>query len=144
MSYEYALRLPTSRELFGSGDDIERGNSNLKPESSNNVNISVTANAVDLTDHRLTIDAAFQYREIKDYIRRTTNNDSGRASSQNDGRVRNLGTDLSIRYTFKDAFFVGGNFSYGTAVGFMIALINFGMVYLANMVSRKVADYSLW
>lgn len=39
---------------------------------------------------------------------------------------------------------VGGNFSYGTAVGFMIALINFGMVYLANMVSRKVADYSLW
>lgn len=112
MSYEYALRLPTSRELFGSGDDIERGNSNLKPESSNNVNISVTANAVDLTDHRLTIDAAFQYREIKDYIRRTTNNDSGRASSQNDGRVRNLGTDLSIRYTFKDAFFVGGNFSY--------------------------------
>jgi outer membrane receptor protein involved in Fe transport len=23
-----------------------------------------------------------------------------------------LGTDLSIRYTFKDAFFVGGNFSY--------------------------------
>lgn len=112
LSYEYALRLPTSRELFGSGDDIERGNSNLKPESSNNVNISVTANAVDLTDHRLTIDAAFQYREIKDYIRRTTNNDSGRASSQNDGRVRNLGTDLSIRYTFKDAFFVGGNFSY--------------------------------
>mgnify|MGYP000223029936 FL=1 len=50
LSYEYALRLPTSRELFGSGDDIERGNSNLKPESSNNVNISVTANAVDLTD----------------------------------------------------------------------------------------------
>lgn len=39
---------------------------------------------------------------------------------------------------------VGGNFSYGTAVGFMIALINFGMVYLANRVCRKVADYSLW
>ena len=39
---------------------------------------------------------------------------------------------------------MGGNFSYGTAVGFMISLINFGMVYLANMVSRKVADYSLW
>lgn len=24
LSYEYALRLPTSRELFGTGDDIER------------------------------------------------------------------------------------------------------------------------
>ena len=59
LSYEYALRLPTSRELFGSGDDIERRQLQSEPESSNNVNISVTANAVDLTDHRLTIDAAF-------------------------------------------------------------------------------------
>lgn len=112
LSYEYALRLPTSRELFGSGDDIERGNSNLKPESSNNVNFSVTANPVDRADHRLTVDAAFQYREIENYIRRTTNSDNGRATSQNDGGVRNLGTDLGIRYTFRNFFFIGGNFSY--------------------------------
>ena len=112
LSYEYALRLPTSRELFGSGDDIERGNSDLKPESSNNINVSVTTTPIDMNGHRLTVDAAFQYREINDYIRRTTNNDSGRASSQNDGRVRNLGTDWGIRYTWKDIFFIGGNFSY--------------------------------
>ena len=112
LSYEYALRLPTSRELFGSGDDIERGNSDLKPESSNNINVSVTTTPIDMNGHRLTVDAAFQYREINDYIRRTTKNDSGRASSQNDGRVRNLGTDWGIRYTWKDIFFIGGNFSY--------------------------------
>ena len=112
LSYEYALRLPTSRELFCSGDDIERGNSDLKPESSNNINVSVTTTPIDMNGHRLTVDAAFQYREINDYIRRTTNNDSGRASSQNDGRVRNLGTDWGIRYTWKDIFFIGGNFSY--------------------------------
>ena len=112
LSYEYALRLPTSRELFGSGDDIERGNSDLKPESSNNINVSVTTTPIDMNGHRLTVDAAFQYREINDYIRRTTTNDSGRASSQNDGRVRNLGTDWGIRYTWKDIFFIGGNFSY--------------------------------
>lgn len=112
LSYEYALRLPTSRELFGSGDDIERGNSDLKPESSNNINVSVTTTPIDMNGHRLTVDAAFQYREINDYSRRTTNNDSGRASSQNDGRVRNLGTDWGIRYTWKDIFFIGGNFSY--------------------------------
>ena len=112
LSYEYALRLPTSRELFGSGDDIERGNSDLKPESSNNINVSVTTTPIDMNGHRLTVDAAFQYREINDYIRRTTNNDSGRASSQNDGCVRNLGTDWGIRYTWKDIFFIGGNFSY--------------------------------
>lgn len=112
LSYEYALRLPTSRELFGTGDDIERGNSSLKPETSNNINVSITASPIDVGNHRLTIDAAFQYREIDDYIRRTTNNDNGRASSKNDGGVRNLGGDFGIRYTFADLFFIGGNFSY--------------------------------
>lgn len=112
LSYEYALRLPTSRELFGTGDDIERGNSNLKPETSNNINVSITASPIDISNHRLTIDAAFQYREIEDYIRRSTNNDNGRASSKNDGGVRNLGGDFGIRYTFRNFFFVGGNFSY--------------------------------
>ena len=112
LSYEYALRLPTSRELFGTGDDIERGNSSLKPESSNNINFSVTASPLDIAQHKLTVDAAFQYREIKDYIRRTTNSDNGRATSKNDGGVRNLGGDFGIRYTFKDLFFIGGNFSY--------------------------------
>lgn len=111
-SYEYALRLPTSRELFGSGDDIERGNSSLKPESSNNINLSVTARPIDIADHHLTVDAAFQYREIDDYIRRSTNNDNGRATSKNDGGVRNFGGDFGIRYTFKERFFIGGNFSY--------------------------------
>lgn len=112
LSYEYALRLPTSRELFGTGDDIERGNSSLKPETSDNINVSVTVSPIDVGNHRLTIDAAFQYREIDDYIRRTTNNDNGRASSKNDGSVRNLGGDFGIRYTFGSLFFVGGNFSY--------------------------------
>lgn len=112
LSYEYALRLPTSRELFGTGDDIERGNSGLKPETSNNINVGVTASPIDAGNHRLTIDAAFQYREIDDYIRRTTNNDNGRASSKNDGGVRNLGGDFGIRYAFADLFFIGGNFSY--------------------------------
>ena len=112
LSYEYALRLPTSRELFGSGDDIERGNSGLKPESSNNVNLGITTSPIDLLHHRLTIDAAFQYREIQDYIRRSTNNDNGRASSKNDGGVRNLGGDFGVRYTYRNCFFVGGNFSY--------------------------------
>ena len=58
-------------------------------------------------------------------------------------RVTSEYADVIGTYLYRYGL-VGGNFSYGTAVGFMIALINFGMVYLANMVSRKVADYSLW
>ena len=112
LSYEYALRLPTSRELFGTGDDIERGNATLKPEASNNLNLSVSATLLDYRKHRLTADLALQYRDIKDYIRRTTNNDNGRATSKNDGSVRNLGTDFSFRYTYGDLLYLGGNISY--------------------------------
>lgn len=112
LSYEYALRLPTSRELFGSGDDLEKGNSDLKPESSNNINLSTTVSPIDQDNHRLTIDAAFQFRQINDYIRRKTNVDNGRAASSNEGGVRSLGGDFGVRYTYKDCFFAGGNFSY--------------------------------
>ena len=111
-SYEYALRLPTSRELFGSGDDLERGNTSLKPESSNNVNVSATVSPINVDGHRLTVDAAFQFRQINDYIRRTTNVDNGRATSNNEGGVRNIGGDFSVRYSYNDMFYVGGNFSY--------------------------------
>lgn len=38
----------------------------------------------------------------------------------------------------------GGNFSYGTAVGLFISIISFILVFVANGVSRRVADYSLW
>lgn len=38
----------------------------------------------------------------------------------------------------------GGNFSYGSAVGLFISVISFGLVFVANAVSRKTADYSLW
>lgn len=38
----------------------------------------------------------------------------------------------------------GGDFSYGTAVGLFISIINFSLVYFANRTSGKVADYSLW
>ena len=112
-SYEYAYRLPNSRELFGSGDDIERGNSNLKPEHSNNVNFSITARPFDQRSaHQLTVDLAFQYRNITDYIRRTTNSDNGRATSSNEGGVRNLGGDFGLRYTYKGLVYAGANLSY--------------------------------
>ncbi|WP_409347092.1 ABC transporter permease [Paenibacillus sp. MBLB4367] len=37
-----------------------------------------------------------------------------------------------------------GNFSLGTAVGLLIAVINFTLLYIANTLSRKYADYALW
>ena len=111
-SYEHAYRLPTSSEMFGSADGLEVGQANLKPEQSDNYNLGVTANPIDNAVHRLTLDASFQYRNVNDYIRRSISQTKGTASSENSGKVRSFGADFGVRYTFRDLFFVGGNFSY--------------------------------
>ena len=39
---------------------------------------------------------------------------------------------------------MGGRFSYGTAVGLFMSVISFFLVFGANMLSRKLTDFSLW
>ena len=43
LSYEKALRMPSTQELFGDGD-LEAGKADLKPERSDNVNLSASYN----------------------------------------------------------------------------------------------------
>lgn len=111
-SYEHSYRLPTSKELFGSGDGIEVGSATLKPESSDNFNLGFSADIVDLKDHSLTGSVNLQYRDVKDYIRRTISQTNGTATSSNEGKVRSIGADVDLRYRFRDVFYVGGNFSW--------------------------------
>lgn len=111
-SYEHAYRLPTSKEYFGSGDGIEVGNTDIRPESSDNVNLGITFAAINRNGHNLTTDITLQYRNVNDYIRRTVSQTQGTATSSNEGRIRNIGFDMGCRYTFKKRFFVGANFSY--------------------------------
>ena len=51
--------------------------------------------------------------------------------------------DVIGTYVYRDSL-LGGRFSFGTAVGLFTSVINFSLVFLANKVSGKVADYSLW
>ncbi|WP_238177772.1 ABC transporter permease [Paenibacillus contaminans] len=51
--------------------------------------------------------------------------------------------DVIGTYLYRDGL-LGGNFSFGTAVGLLIAVINFTLLYIANTLSRKYADYALW
>ncbi|MFQ9798020.1 MAG: hypothetical protein ACLR23_02885 [Clostridia bacterium] len=46
-------------------------------------------------------------------------------------------------YVYRDSL-LGGRFSFGTAVGLFTSVLNFTLVFIANFISRKVADYSLW
>ena len=39
---------------------------------------------------------------------------------------------------------VGGQFSYGTAVGLFMTIINFILLYIANAITRKRSDHVLW
>lgn len=111
-SYEHSYRLPSSKELFGSGDGIEVGTPTLKPEASDNCNLGFSADILDTGDHTLNASITLQYRNIKDYIRRTTSQTNGTATSTNEGKVRSMGADAEIRYSFRDIFYIGGNFSY--------------------------------
>ena len=39
---------------------------------------------------------------------------------------------------------LGGRFSYGTAVNIFVSMINFTLLFIANKISTKVADFGLW
>jgi len=51
--------------------------------------------------------------------------------------------DVIGTYVYREGL-MAGNFSSGTAIGIFTSLINFGLLYIANTISRKVSDYALW
>ena len=51
--------------------------------------------------------------------------------------------DVIGTYVYRDSL-LGGRFSFGTAVGLFTSVLNFTLIFIANKVSAKVADYSLW
>lgn len=51
--------------------------------------------------------------------------------------------DVIGTYVYREGL-MGGDFSSGTAIGLFTSVINFGLLYIANSVSRKVSDYALW
>lgn len=67
LSYEKAFRLPTTDELFGD-EDLEAGKVNLKPEKSDNLNLSFSYN-YQFGKHGVYAEAGLIYRDTKDYIK---------------------------------------------------------------------------
>ena len=110
-SYENAVRLPTGRELFGSGSSFELGNPNLRPESSDNINVGANYNWILAKDHTLNLDASFIYRDTEDFIRRQVNSE-GAAASINEASVENRGIDFEALYTYGNLFSANASFTY--------------------------------
>lgn len=51
--------------------------------------------------------------------------------------------DVIGTYIYRDGL-LNGHFSYSTAVGILLSVINFILLYIANKVSNKLTDFGLW
>lgn len=112
LSYEKACRLPTIEEMFGD-DDLESGDMSIKPEQSDNVNVSINMGK-NFGRHGLYAEIGFVYRNTDDYIKRNIVSLSGGksgASYVNYGNVHTKGFNASLRYDFNHRLSVGGNFT---------------------------------
>jgi outer membrane receptor protein involved in Fe transport len=110
-SYEKSYRLPDTEELFGDMVNLE-GNTDLKPESSNNFNFGANYQMSIKTDHRLLFDVNFIYRDASDFIRPMLNPNQTKQTNGNLAKVTNMGVDGEVRYSYKQLFTAGVNMTY--------------------------------
>lgn len=112
LSYERAYRLPTIEEMFGD-EDLESGQISLRPESSHNLNLSLSY-AKTLGRHSFYLEGGLVYRDTHDYIQRNVQDLSGgkeKATYINYGNVLTKGYNLSARYSLGRWLSLGGNYT---------------------------------
>lgn len=109
-SYEKAMRLPTTDEMFGD-EDLERGSAALKPEKSDNFNVSLSYSK-DIDKHSIFVEVGGLYRNTTDYIKRSIDRYSGGlyfGSFLNFGKVETIGFNTELRYNYSHLFSLGGS-----------------------------------
>ena len=111
LSYEKALRLPSTDELFGDGD-LEAGSSALRPEKSDNFNLNLSYSH-QFGKHGLYAEGSLIYRNTKDYIKRGLSTVGGNSYGyyENHGRVVTQGFNVSLRYSYSKWLNAGGTFT---------------------------------
>ncbi|MGY0037689.1 TonB-dependent receptor domain-containing protein [Pedobacter sp. NJ-S-72] len=110
-SYEKSYRLPESDELFGDILTYE-ANIGLKPEHSHNFNLGINYQTQINQIHKFSFDGTLLYRNAKDFIRARPNNNQTKLVMDNVPGVTNTGIEGEIRYSFKQLFTTGVNFTY--------------------------------
>lgn len=116
LSYEKAYRLPTIEEMFGD-EDLEMGDIGIRPENSHNLNFNISYNFyIDKKErHNVYVEGGLVYHDTRDYIQRNIVDLSGGRSAAtyiNYGRVKTIGGNISMRYSFSDWLSIGGNATY--------------------------------
>lgn len=111
-SYEKAVRLPSTDELFGD-EDLEAGRADLKAERSDNFNFNLSYGR-DFGRHGLYAEAGLVYRDTHDFIRRGLAKGSGNTQYgiyENFGRVKTKGYNVSLRYNFGNRLNLGATYN---------------------------------
>lgn len=111
LSYEKALRLPTTDELFGD-EDLEAGRGDLRPERSDNCNLNLSY-TLPLGRQRLYLEGSLLYRNTRDYIKRGLDKHGSTQYGiyENHGHVRTRGVTFTARYEPARWLSLGGTFS---------------------------------
>lgn len=111
LSYEKTYRMPESEDIFG--DMINKdANWNIKPESSDNINLGVNYMFRLSNDHRFGISATGLYYYAKDYVFYTFSTNQNKIVAQNLEGVSSTSFESEVRYSYKRLITAGFNMTY--------------------------------
>jgi len=113
-SYEHAYRLQEAEEVFGDGLNLQ-GNPDLKPESSDNINLGAFY-SFQLDKHAFYIEASGFYRNAKDFIFPVPDVRSNLLKNENQSSVRITGFESEARYSYDQLLSVTLNMTYQNAI----------------------------
>lgn len=108
-SYEHTYRLPEGYEMFGDGLFLER-NPDLKPELSDNLNLAFLYTSPWDSDHRLSLESNFIYRQTTDFIRLNATRTIKKFVNLSDART--AGVEAELRYSWKGMLHASVNASF--------------------------------
>ena len=114
ISLEHAYRLQEAEEMFGDGLNIQP-NPDLKPESSDNVNVGAYY-GFRQNKHRFFLEAAGFYRNAVDFIYPVPDQRSKALKNENKSSVRVTGFEAEFRYDYGDLIAFNVNATYQNAV----------------------------
>ncbi|MDR6782062.1 outer membrane cobalamin receptor [Pedobacter africanus] len=113
-SYEHAYRLQEAEEVFGDGLNLQ-GNPDLKPESSDNINLGAFY-SFQVSKNSFFIEASGFYRNAKDFIFPVPDVRSNLLKNENQSSVRITGFESELRYNYDQLLSVTFNLTYQNAI----------------------------
>lgn len=114
LSLEHTYRLQEVEEVFGDGLNVQP-NPDLKPESSDNVNLGAYY-GFKTGKNRFFAEAAGFYRDAKDFIYPVADQRSKALKNENKSSVRVTGFEAELRYDYADLLSFNVNATYQSAV----------------------------